>query len=401
MPTLLQINVTSNWGSIGKIAEQIGLCAQAHGWQSYVAYARMSNPSRNRLIKIGCMADVYEHYAEGRFLDNEGLASRRATRTFLKKIDRLRPDIVHLHNLHDHYINYPLLFRYLAAHRIPVVWTQHDQWATTGHCPYNLKGCERWKTECHDCPMSRRWQLDRSRRNFRLKKHWFGAVPSLTVVPVSEWLAGNIRQSLLGNRPIEVIHNGIDLNTFKPQETDVHRRYGIAEGKKIVLGVANVWDGRKGLSDLLSLAALLPREEYALVVVGHVAQKPQVAAEGCQTVWIDRTQNALELAALYSAAAVLLNPTYQDNFPTVNLEALACGTPVITYRTGGSPEAVDAATGAVVEQGDVEGLRAAVLRLAGSDCREACRRRAVEHFDNKACFNQYIALYNKLLSGGG
>ena len=153
MPKLLQINVTANWGSTGKIAEQIGLCAQKHGWKSYFAYGRMKNPSKNELVKIGNAFDVYEHYAESRLLDNEGVASRRATRRLLQRMDEIQPDIVHLHNIHDHYLNYPMLFRYLAEKKIPVVWTQHDQWATTGHCCYNLVGCERWKDECHDCPM--------------------------------------------------------------------------------------------------------------------------------------------------------------------------------------------------------------------------------------------------------
>ena len=102
MPTLLQINVTANWGSTGKIAEQIGLCAQTHGWESYIAYGRMMNPSKNELVKIGNAFDVYEHYVEGRFLDNEGLASRRATKRLLRGIDEIKPDIVHLHNIHDH-----------------------------------------------------------------------------------------------------------------------------------------------------------------------------------------------------------------------------------------------------------------------------------------------------------
>lgn len=221
MPKLLQINVSSNWGSTGKIAEQIGLCAQAHGWESYIAYGRSLNPSKNKLIKVGSMLDVYEHYAENRLLDNEGLASRCATKRFLKQVDAIGPDIVHLHNIHDHWMNYRMLFEYLAKKNIPVVWTQHDQWATTGHCCYNLVGCERWKDECHDCPMSKWYSLDRSRRNHRLKKQLQAAIPSLTIVPVSEWLGDNMRQSHLKDRPIEVIHNGIDINVFRPQEMDV------------------------------------------------------------------------------------------------------------------------------------------------------------------------------------
>ena len=400
MPKILQINVTANWGSTGKIAEQIGLCAQAHGWKSYIAYGRMSNPSKNELVKIGNAFDVYEHYAEARLLDNEGLASRRATKRLLREMDEIKPDVVHLHNIHDHYLNYPMLFRYLAEKKIPVVWTQHDQWATTGHCCYNLVGCERWKDECHDCPLSKWYSLDRSRRNFRLKKKLMSDIPSLTIIPVSEWLGDKIRQSHLKDRDIQVVHNGIDINTFSPQPTNAHERYGIDKQKKIVLGVAALWDARKGLNDFYALANRLLADEYAIVIVGQRTEDIKRVEKGCQMVFVDRTQNALELAQLYSSASVFVNPTYQDNYPTTNLEAIACGTPVITYRTGGSPEAIDGKTGIVVEQGDIDGLVSAIEMLANGDYKEACRKRAGKEFDNTKCFNPYILLYTKLLGGG-
>lgn len=402
MPTLLQINIASNWGSTGKIMEQIGLCAQAHGWDSYVTYGRNEyhNPSKNHVIRIGSTLDAYEHYAENLFLDNEGLASRLSTKTFLKKVDEIKPDVVHLHIIHDHYMNYPMLFKYLAEKNIPVVWTQHDQWATTGHCYYNLVECERWKEECHDCPLSKWYSLDRSRRNFRLKKQLMEDIPSLTIVPVSEWLGDNIRQSHLKDRNIEVIHNGIDIKTFSPLPTNAHDRYGIDKNKNIVLGVAALWDARKGLNDFYALAKRLPDDEYAIVIVGQRTEDIKHVENGCQMVFVDRTQNALELAQLYSSASVFVNPTYQDNYPTTNLEAIACGTPVITYRTGGSPEAVDDSTGLVVEQGDVDGLVYAIERLCNGDYKDACRKKAEMEFDNSKCFNLYISLYNRLLGEG-
>lgn len=396
---LLQINVTANWGSTGKIAEQIGLCAQKHGWKSYIAYGRMMNPSKNELIKIGNAIDVYEHYAEARLLDNEGVASRGATRRLLKRMDEIQPDVVHLHNIHDHYLNYPILFRYLADKKIPVVWTQHDQWATTGHCCYNLVGCERWKDECHDCPMLKWFLSDRSRRNFRLKKQLCADIPSLTIVPVSDWLGNNIRQSHLKDRDIQVIHNGIDIKTFSPQPKNAHERYGINKQKKIVLGVAAVWDTRKGLNDFYELAKRLPADDYAIVIVGQRTEDIKSLENACQMVFVDRTQNALELAQLYSSASVFVNPTYQDNYPTTNLEAIACGTPVITYRTGGSPEAVDENTGLVVEQGDIDAIADAIRNMKEYPLSsEACRKRAEEHFDKDKCFEEYIELYNQILN---
>lgn len=403
---LLQINVTANWGSTGKIAEQIGLLAMERGWESYIAYGRMMNPSKSNLIKIGSQWDVYRHYAEGKLLDREGLASKKPTREFIKVVDEIKPDIVHLHNIHDHYMNYPLLLRYLAENRIPVVWTQHDQWATTGHCTFNLVGCDKWKTGCGNCPEIKWYSLDRSSYNFRLKKKLLEALPSLTIVPVSEWLGGMIAQSHLKDNPIRVIHNGIDLDVFKPQEQSVHKRFGI-EGMEIVLGVAAVWDERKGLDDFYELSRKLNAEEYAIVIVGKTNGENNQGLishidgeKHCPMVFVERTQNQLELAQLYTAASVFVNPTYQDNYPTTNLEAMSCGTPVITYDTGGSPEAVDEETGRVIKQGDVDGLYKAVVELSEQDLSKKCLQRAERLFDGKIAYNAYIKLYNKLTVGG-
>ena len=399
MPTLLQINVTANWGSTGKIAEQIGMLAMKHGWESYIAYGRMMNPSKSKLIKIGKQWDVYRHYAEGRYLDKEGLASRRPTAAFLKTIDEIMPDIVHLHNIHDHYLNYPLLFEYLAKKRIPVVWTQHDLWAVTGGCCYIPDECSKWKEQCCDCMLRKGFMIDRSKRNFELKKQLFGSLNSLTIVPVSDWLGGIIKESYLKDSQMQVIHNGIDTNLFRPQVTDIHQKYGMV-GKKIVLGVASEWSRRKGLEDLLKLVKLLPKNEYGIIIVGKILDDTHTEiSSGCNVIFIDRTQNALELAALYSAASVFVNPTYQDNYPTTNLEAMACGTPVITYRTGGSPEAVDENTGVVVEQGNMDELKKAVLKFSEEKLSNECRQRAEKLFDANKAYNEYIKLYLKLAGG--
>ena len=400
MPTLLQINVTANWGSTGKIAEQIGELAQQYGWNSYIAYGRDMNSSKNKLVKIGSMKDVYEHYIENLFLDNEGRASRRSTKKFLKEVDRIKPDIVHLHNIHDHYLNYELLFRYLAEKKIPVVWTLHDQWAITGHCHYNLIGCERWQNECYSCPLSKWYSLDCSTRNHRLKKGLLADISSLTIVPVSEWLGGTIRMSHLKEHPMQVIHNGIDINVFSPQPKNAHERYYIDKHKKIILGVTDIWDKRNGLNDIYELAKRLPPKDYAIVLVGKLIEEPS-DIDGCQIVYVNRTQNALELAQLYFSATVLVNPTYQDNYPTTNLKAIACGTPVITYRTGNIPEFVDESICPVVSQGDINGLLSTIERLSNTDYADAYRRNALRVFDNLKSFNPYIRLYNSIFIGKG
>lgn len=402
MPKLLQINVTANWGSTGKIAEQIGLVAMQHGWESYIAYGRKMNPSESKLIKIGNQWDVYLHYAMSRFFDMEGLMSRRATRKLVLEIERIKPDVIHLHNIHDHYLNYPILFKYLSMSETPVVWTQHDLWAITGDCCYISEGCDKWMVCCERCVQRKGIALDRSKRNFELKKKLFNSLKSLTIVPVSDWLGGMIKESFLQNCRIRVIHNGIDTNLFKPQEVGIHRKYGL-EGKKIVLGVASEWSKRKGLDDILKMSEMLPKDEYSIIIVGKILDESlRRVINGCKVVFVERTQNAVELAGIYSAASVFVNPTYQDNYPTTNLEAIACGTPVITYRTGGSPEAVTPETGWIIEQGNVKGIADIIKSLEIKDKSEiaaqrvACRKRAEQVFDKDKCFEKYFKLYEVL-----
>lgn len=405
MPKLLQINVTANWGSTGKIAEQIGLVAMQHGWESYIAYGRMMNPSKSRLIKIGNQWDVYMHYAMSRFFDMEGLMSRRATRKLVLEIERIKPDVIHLHNIHDHYLNYPILFKYLSMSETPVVWTQHDLWAITGGCCYISEGCDKWKVCCERCVQRKGIVLDRSKRNFELKKKLFNSLKSLTIVPVSDWLGEMMKKSYLKDFKLKVIHNGIDTKLFKPQVTNIHQRYGM-EGKKIVLGIASEWSKRKGLNDILRLSVMLPKAEYAIIIVGKIMEDTiQDEKNGCKVVFIERTQNAIELAGLYSVASVFINPTYQDNYPTTNLEAMSCGSPIITYRTGGSPEAVTPETGWIIEQGNVDGIADIIKSLEIKDKSEivaqriACRKRAEQEFDKDKCFEKYVELYEGLIHG--
>lgn len=397
MPKLLQINITANWGSTGKIAEQIGFVAQNHGWNSFLAYGESYNPSKNQLIQIGGKINRYLHYAEQRVLDNEGQCSRIDTRKLIKQIDKIAPDIINLHNIHDHYLNYRILFEYLNQTDIKVVWTFHDCWAITGHCMHFVSmNCERWKTGCYDCLMkgkSPKTILDRSKQNWELKKSLFSENKNLTVVACSDWIAGFIRVSFLKDKRIEVIHNGCDTDVFSPHPRTISDKFRI-------IAVSNVWSRNKGEDDIYKLRLMLPKHDYEIVMVGLSAEQVRKLPDGI--IGIRRTQNVQELTQLYSDADVLINPTYEDNFPTVNIEALACGTPVITYRTGGSPEAIDEATGAVVEQGDLYALCEKIKECKLFDFKQAhsedCRKRAVEKFDKDKCFKEYIDLYHKILS---
>lgn len=397
MPHLLQLNTSANWGSTGTIAENIALAAQARGWTTEVAYGRMMCPARTPLYRIDTRAEVLRHALLSRLTDSQGLHSADATRRLIRHVEETRPDVIHLHNIHGYYLHYPLLFEYLRRWGGPVVWTLHDCWPLTGHCAYyTYIGCDRWQTECHDCPSRggypTSWFVDRSRRQYALKRRLFSALaPQLTLVPVSQWLADFLPHSFLREARVRVIHNGIDTTVFRPRG---ERR------ERIILGVASVWGERKGLSDFVRLAPLLP-EGYRIVLVGLNSKELRAlppAIEG-----IARTESLDALARLYARAAVFVNPTWEDNFPTTNLEALASGTPVVTYRTGGSVEAVSEETGLIVEQGDTAGLaraiRTIVSRPAGRFAEVQCRERALSLYRREDRFEEYLRLYDELLKG--
>lgn len=375
--------------STGKIAEDISKVAIRHGWETYTAWGRFAKSSVSTQIRIGSKMDTYMHYAAHRLFDREGLMSKGATRELIKQIEQIKPDVIHLHNIHDHYLNYPLLFEYLGKADIPVVWTQHDCWSFTGGCMYfDLLNCDRWKSGCVNCPEKRALFANNAVKQFQNKQELLAKINSLTFVPVSEWLARLMKNSVQGHRNITTIHNGIDLNVFKPRQKTSSAKFNI-------LGVAAVWHKRKGFDDFIKLRELLP-EDYNITLVGLSPEQVKKLPVGIKG--ITRTSNLDEMVQLYSDTDVFVNPTYSDNFPTTNIEALACGTPVITYNTGGSPEAVDSKTGVVIEQGNINALADTIMNMRDYPLSsEDCRKRAEEKFDKEHCFEEYIDLYNKLL----
>lgn len=390
MPILLQINITANWGSTGKIAESIGKAAIINGWESYIAYGRRCNPSMSHLIKVGTTMDSYIHYVYNRLFDKEGLSSEAATKTLVEQIDKIKPNIVQLHNIHDHFLNYNILFEYLNQTDIKIVWTFHDCWAFTGHCYHFVNiGCEKWKYECHHCEMRNRF-VDRSKKNFALKKSLFTSNPNLTIVPCSEWMADLVKESFFKDVPIQVIHNGVDLNTFK-----INSNTKTKTKKFRIIAVSNVWLPYKGINDIFKLRELLT-DDYEIMMIGLTEKQIKNLPIGIQG--IQRTQNIQELVRYYNESDVLINPTYADTFPTVNIEALACGIPVITYRTGGSPEAIDEKTGIVVEQGDINAMAEAIMQMKKNPFSpKDCRKKAETCYDANKCFGNYMKLYENLL----
>ena len=394
MPTLLIINITCNQGSTGKIAEQVGVLMQNKGWNVYYAHgARRVNPSQLKTIPFSSVRAEYMHALRSRLFDEDGLGSEKETRFLVEQIKIIKPDIIHIHNIHGYYLNYKILFEYLNNTNIQVVKTLHDCWDFTGHCTHFVTAnCEKWKSECFDCPLSKKLYplIDRSTRNYRLKKKYIVGNHNLHLVPVSHWLEGLLRQSMYKGKDIRVIQNGIDLSVFKPfvKEND---------GKFKIIGVANVWNDNKGYPDVLLLRKKLDLDLFDITLVGLSQKQIKELPKGING--IASTSNQEELAELYSLSDVLINPTYADTFPTVNLEALACGTPVITYNTGGSPEAIDIKTGVIIDKGDVEAMAEEIIKMKNSPLSSNdCRDRALRFFDKNECFMAYVLLFKKILS---
>lgn len=402
MPTLLQINVTLNSGSTGRIAEQIAQKASESGWNCYHAHGgryigRSSFPS----IQVSTKIDNFIHAFEGEYLGLHGLGSAFSTKRFVKKIHEINPDIIHLHNIHGYFLNYKILFEYLAESKIPVVWTLHDCWSFTGHCThFDNAGCNKWKTECGECPLQMAQYksrfIDRSRKNYLLKKQLYSNLTNVTIVPVSHWLENLVEQSILKRFLIRVIQNGIDLNVFKPTENKIRERFHIPEDKIMVLGVLGSGFDEKGKDEFVELSR---QNDLQIVLVGLTDNDKKGLPD--TIIQLGRTSSQAELAEFYSAADVMLNPTYNDTFPTINIEALACGTPVVTYKTGGSPEILDENTGIIVEKGDVNGLKQAlgtIRNLGKSAYSESCRNRAEMYFNKDDRYEDYVKLYEILIS---
>ena len=338
MSRILFINSVCN-GSTGTICKNLYKAAKEAGHECCIAYGRGKAPEGFDTIKIGNQLDTYLHVLKARVFDASGFGSKHSTKKFIKEVEKFKPDVIHLHNIHGYYVNIEVLFKYLKEHpEIKKIWTLHDCWAFTGHCPhFEYVKCEQWKSECCKCNKKKEYPksfMDRCNKNFIKKKKLFTEMENTILVTPSNWLKRLVKISFLGKYPVEVINNGVDTNIFKYTESDIKEKYNISE-KKVILGVASVWDKKKGLDTFIELSKHLD-SEYQIVLIGLNGK--QIRSLPKNIIGINRTENVQELVQWYSAAEVYFNPTLEDNYPTTNLEAIACGTPVVTFDTGGSPE---------------------------------------------------------------
>lgn len=390
--TVVQINTTCGVGSTGKIAVSISELLTKEGINNFILYSSVTNGYERG---IPCSSPIYTKIQalKSRVLGNYGFNSQLETKRIIAELDRINPDVVLLHNIHGHDCNLSVLFTYLKKRHIKLFWTFHDCWAFTAYCThFTFDKCELWKSYCHNCPQRKKssWFLDRSCEIFSKKKELFTEL-NLDIITPSQWLADLVKQSFLKDYPVKVIHNGIDLSVFKPTPSDFREKNGIPPEKKVLLGVAFGWGMRKGLDVFIELAHRLD-SSYQIVLVGTDDATDRILPKNI--IPVHRTQNQQELAEIYTAADVFVNPTREDNFPTVNLEALACGTPVITFNTGGSPECIDDTCGCVVPVDDIDALGEEIEKITKSpheSYRMNCMKKAIQ-FDKDSKFKEYIQL---------
>jgi putative colanic acid biosynthesis glycosyltransferase len=398
---ILQINASYGIGSTGKIMADLDSVICEFGNEGYMlaGYGKTNLFGDEKLLSFNnsntTTATKY-NLLISRITGVMGYRHRKKTKEAIEWIDSKNPDIIHLHNIHGDWINIGLLFDYLKRKKTPVIWTLHDCWSFTGRCShFENCGCEKWRTGCYKCCNKKVYPItyvfDWSQKMWEDKKELFTGLEKLTIVTPSDWLGTYVKQSFLSIYPIMTIRNGIDIKTFRPRTVDTTVSNLIGD-KKMILGVASTWTERKGLYDFYKLADLLG-EEYQIVLVG--LNTKQIQSLPSNVIGIERTNSSDELAVLYSAADYFLNLTYLDNYPTTNLEAQACGTPVITYKTGGSPESVKD-EGFVVEKGKIRDVSEIIKTGARKDSIKY-RKIAEAEFDANKCFEKYLELYDHIL----
>lgn len=398
---IVQINASFRIGSTGTIMSGLQDVISRSDNKGWMVCAYSHHSQRDDLFSTGKFSpsiEVRKNILISRLSGRMGYRNRHVTEKMVQWISEKQPNIIHLHNIHGDYLNLEVLFDYLETSKVPVVWTLHDCWAFTGRCShFDAIGCEKWKTGCFDCKNKYVYPItyifDRSKQMWQDKRRLFTSLENMVLVTPSAWLADYVRNSYLKNYPIRVIHNGIDLDVFKPVEKSKYCRS--IEGKKVILGVANMWSQNKGLGDFIALNRKIDHSKYQIVLVGLNSR--QLKNIDSDILALGRLNDSYEMARLYSAADIFVNPTYQDNFPSTNIEAIACGVPVVTYKTGGSVESVSEETGRIVERGDIAGLSAAIDYICDhKDKYKECRRIAEEKYNKYKVYANYLRLYSEL-----
>ncbi len=391
---LLQINSVANTGSTGRIAEQIGNKAIADGWRSIIAYGRYASPSQSELYRIGNKASIYTHALSSILLDNHGLMSTRSTGSLIDHIERLKPDVVQIHNLHGYYINFRNILLYLKRKNIPIVITLHDFWLMTGHCAYINDCCSKWKTGCYHCPRHKSYPsslIDRSQRNWSLKTNIFERADNITFIPVSHWLDNKVAHSILRNCKRSVIQNGIDLHQFYIDRSECSI---VPENKFVILCVATRWTESNGFNDIIELSKIID-SNTVIIIIG--IDKKQKATLPDNIIGIERTESISVLRKIYSCSDILFNPNKEVTFGLVTAEAMACGTPAIVMKDSAGEEVVGKYGYVIDSYTAIPDIIKNISRQCNNNQSELYRKYIQENFELDNQLSKYMDLYNSII----
>lgn len=387
---ILMINSVCGIGSTGRICTDIAQELEKQGHQVKIAYGRKSDIPKKfekYAVCIGGNLSVLLHGAKARLFDASGFGSKRETRRFVNWIIEYDPDVIHLHNLHGYYINVEILFNYLRNCDKRIIWTLHDCWGFTGHCThFEYEKCIKWKTCCSNCAKISEYPksfIDRSTKNYIKKKYIFTGIKNMSIIVPSEWLKKKVKESFLNEYEVEVIRNGIDLSVFHKRDSNLRKKFNLIN-KKIILGVSSVWNKKKGLDAFCSLARTIDNNEYQIVLIGIEGKQKKYIPDNI--ICIQKTNNVEELVEWYSVADIFINLTLEDTYPTTNLEAIACETPVISFKTGGSPESA-------VKYGVVIDKLEDIFKYL--DVEFNLNENSVSFLSKKTMKNDYLKLYLK------
>lgn len=395
---IYQVNVVCSVGSTGRIAADISQYVEQKGDQCRIAYGRGTAEDGIDAIRIETKYGSIFHAIMTRITDRHGLYSKHATRRLIEDIRQYEPDIIHLHNIHGYYVNYELLFAFLKEYNKPVVWTLHDCWAYTGHCAhFDAVGCDKWKIGCENCCQTREyptsWFRDASAENYVRKQQAFCGVEKLQIVTVSDWLKRMVKSSYLSGYQVRTIYNGIDQQVMKPCYTKLRNIYQL-EDKKVILGVASVWNEKKGLGIFRELASRLPGN-CQIVMIGVSDKQKRELPENILCLY---KVGYAELAEWYSTADIYVNGSIEETMGLTTVEAMACGTPVVVQNATAVPEVVGEGCGIVVEKGDIEGMTAAIHRISKTPEISARCREHAEKYEKSGQYEQYYRLYQELVN---
>ncbi len=396
---ILQINVFNSTLSTGRTTYELSNYLESKGHISWIGYSRGAAIENG--YQIGNWFDRKVHAFMSRLIGKQGYFSKIATAKLVDFIKSFAPDVVHLRNLHSNYINIPQLLNFLATNDIPTVITLHDCWFYTGKCMYYTSAkCYKWKVQCGKCPQlkkdNRSWFFDFSAKMLNDKKLFFERIPRLAVVGVSDWITEESRQSILKSAKIlKRIYNWIDLERFKPVNTEEEKHNLGVDNKFIILGVASDWSERKGLSYFFEIGKKIDNDSI-IILIGRINKKISLPKNILN---IPATHNIDELVCFYSMADVFLNCSLEETFGKVTAEALACGTPVITNDSTANPELVDENCGFIYQDFDdipnhIEEVRQNGKKYFTKTCVEFARKT----FDARKLMVEYEHLYEDLIS---